>query len=869
MSNKTKTVLVTGDVIVDHHIYQGVRATPAASGKLGTVERHTGGGALLLDELLTDIGQLAAKTQSSYSVVSGVKRDGLDCFPSGLHGYGVWQLYATDKKCKDKVWRLAQPLGYGEQKDRSPIPPFDSETLKTPADIVVLDDGGLGFRVSNAADAWPICLRDAESPPPQWVVIKMAHPIADGDLWRTVTSERFAGQTVLVASIEDICRMEVRITSGISWERTALDLVYELLNNPALSPLLKCQHCIISFGSEGALHVDMSNREAPMCRLIFDPEHMEGDWSESRGIEGGVFGFMSCLTAAIVSHLAGGEATDPVGQGIKAGISAMRVMHRNGHGEVGKGEPQIPINEIASEILAPKEAFASVLVPVPGEDGGAMFRSWAIMAGQSATDDVPKEPLLGIARRVALLGPAALDDIPFQRFGDLFTVDRNEIESLRNLRQLIRDYDNLDKGKKPLSVAVFGAPGSGKSFSVKQIAKAVLDDKVPILEFNLSQFSDTRELIGALHQVRDKVLKGSMPVVFWDEFDSNKFKWLQYLLAPMQDGAFQEGQIVHPIGKCVFVFAGGTSCDFENFGPPKGTTDEYEQFKLAKGPDFKSRLSGYLNVLGPNQRQTYDANSSEWIDDPTDICFPVRRALLLRVFLKHFGNQRLWIDRGVLSALLEIDRYKHGTRSMENVINQMVTRGAAGQVRRSDLPPAEVMSMHADYDKFMSIANRDLKFMTHADTLAPAIHEYYRELSPSPKTDMPYDELAENYKADNIAAAQRLPFIVGLIGLYVVPADTATSDTDDEIHHLIENYLELLAEAEHDGWMDCKLANGWTFGPKRDDDLRIHHLLKPYADLTEEQKDKDRDSVRHYPAILVGIDYKIVSSLPREQKVST
>ena len=171
--------------------------------------------------------------------------------------------------------------------------------------------------------------------------------------------------------------------------------------------------------------------------------------------------------------------------------------------------------------------------------------------------------------RVALLGTAALDNVPHARFGRLFTADRDEIEALRNLKRLMEAYADAEDETRPLSLAVFGPPGAGKSFGIKQIAETVIEERRrAVLEFNLSQFDDPADLIGAFHQVRDRVLDGKLPLVFWDEFDSQDYRWLQFLLAPMQDGRFQEGQITHPIGRCVFVFAGATSYTCENFGPP-------------------------------------------------------------------------------------------------------------------------------------------------------------------------------------------------------------------------------------------------------------------------------------------------------------
>ena len=72
------------------------------------------------------------------------------------------------------------------------------------------------------------------------------------------------------------------------------------------------------------------------------------------------------------------------------------------------------------------------------------------------------------------------------------------------------------------------------------------------MEFNLSQFRDPVELTVAFHKIRDAVLKGKIPLAFFDEFDANldvRFGWLKYFLAPMQDGEFRDGEVMHPLGK--------------------------------------------------------------------------------------------------------------------------------------------------------------------------------------------------------------------------------------------------------------------------------------------------------------------------------
>jgi hypothetical protein len=69
-------------------------------------------------------------------------------------------------------------------------------------------------------------------------------------------------------------------------------------------------------------------------------------------------------------------------------------------------------------------------------------------------------------------------------------------------------------------------------------------------------------------------------------------------------------------------------------------------------------------------------------------------------------------------------------------------------------------------------------------------------------------------------------------------------------------HFEILAEAEHIGWMQQRLANGWRHGKERDDEKLIHPLLKPYGELDAKQKEKDRDQIRHIPDMVLLAGYR-------------
>jgi DNA polymerase III delta prime subunit len=120
-----------------------------------------------------------------------------------------------------------------------------------------------------------------------------------------------------------------------------------------------------------------------------------------------------------------------------------------------------------------------------------------------------------------------------------------------------------------------------------------------------------------------------------------------------------------------------------------------------------------------------------------------------------------------------------------------------------------------------------------------------------------FDELDPWRKATNVAAAARLPEILALAGLKLVPGK-ATPAEETAVRKQLEHHLEVLGEHEHQLWMNFHVQNGWTYSPTRADEKRRHNLLVPYEKLPDKQKSKDHQAIRTYPELARLAGYKIV-----------
>ena len=83
-------------------------------------------------------------------------------------------------------------------------------------------------------------------------------------------------------------------------------------------------------------------------------------------------------------------------------------------------------------------------------------------------------------------------------------------------------------------------------------------------------------------------------------------------------------------------------------------------------------------------------------------------------------------------------------------------------------------------------------------------------------------------------------------------------NTDDVVvDKEITDLAELLAKNTHEVWAKGRIADGWTYGEKRNDELKQTPCLVPYEELTEEEAAYDRNTAMETVKLILKLGYKI------------
>ena len=86
------------------------------------------------------------------------------------------------------------------------------------------------------------------------------------------------------------------------------------------------------------------------------------------------------------------------------------------------------------------------------------------------------------------------------------------------------------------------------------------------------------------------------------------------------------------------------------------------------------------------------------------------------------------------------------------------------------------------------------------------------------------------------------------------PIDTKGVVLPKELNALAEE----IAKNVHEVWSKGRMKEGWTYGEKRDDARKRHPCLVPYENLTETEKEYDRNTSQETLKLILKLGFKIV-----------
>lgn len=85
------------------------------------------------------------------------------------------------------------------------------------------------------------------------------------------------------------------------------------------------------------------------------------------------------------------------------------------------------------------------------------------------------------------------------------------------------------------------------------------------------------------------------------------------------------------------------------------------------------------------------------------------------------------------------------------------------------------------------------------------------------------------------------------------PIETKGVVLPEELAELAED----IAKNVHEVWSEGRMKDGWTYGEERNDTAKKHPCLVPYEELSEEEKEYDRNTSIETIKLILKLGFKI------------
>ena len=186
--------------------------------------------------------------------------------------------------------------------------------------------------------------------------------------------------------------------------------------------------------------------------------------------------------------------------------------------------------------------------------------------------------------------------------------------------------------------------------------------------------------------------------------------------------------------------------------------------------------------------------------------------------------------------------------------------GLGRLIEGPDLERGPYRNLHA-FGLYDHACRPDLVFGGMYESLARAVHgNYVRErnekgegVEDNPSL-VPWEQLPEPLKESNRRQVEHIGAKLEAVGCGI----GSLTDWRAEAFEFSPEQVELMAEMEHARWVSDLSGQGWrlTTGEK-DPSRKVHPLLKPWAELANDEREIDRETVRRIPELLAEAGFQI------------
>ncbi len=128
-----------------------------------------------------------------------------------------------------------------------------------------------------------------------------------------------------------------------------------------------------------------------------------------------------------------------------------------------------------------------------------------------------------------------------------------------------------------------------------------------------------------------------------------------------------------------------------------------------------------------------------------------------------------------------------------------------------------------------------------------------QDMPPESPALRPWADLADDYRDANRAQVADLPNKLFLLGYELAPSHGISAAE----MQITPQQLEQLSIREHIRWMTERARQGWVYGAVRDNARKHHPSIIPWDDLSEGEKQKDRDTVINLPVLIEKAGFRV------------